>query len=219
MNNAGSALHPPPFRSRVVPVVVITDVAQAVPLARALWAGGIDVIEITLRHAAGLPAIEAVSRQLPEMQVGAGTVTRAFEMAQARDAGARFALSPGLTESLVQAAQDVRMPFIPGVMTPGEVMRARDFGFGLVKHFPAAQAGGTDMLKALSGPLPDMRFCPTGGISRANLGDYLVLPNVALVGGSWLAPVQLLTEGRWDEITARAREARGQADAAVATGG
>jgi 2-dehydro-3-deoxyphosphogluconate aldolase/(4S)-4-hydroxy-2-oxoglutarate aldolase len=199
--------------------VVITDVAQAVPLARALWAGGIDVIEITLRHAAGLPAIEAVSRQLPEMQVGAGTVTRAFEMAQARDAGARFALSPGLTESLVQAAQDVRMPFIPGVMTPGEVMRARDFGFGLVKLFPAAQAGGADMLKALSGPLPDMRFCPTGGISLTNLGDYLGLPNVALVGGSWLAPVQLLIEGRWDEITARASEARRQADAAVATGG
>jgi 2-dehydro-3-deoxyphosphogluconate aldolase/(4S)-4-hydroxy-2-oxoglutarate aldolase len=140
-------------------------------------------------------------------------------MAQARDAGARFALSPGLTESLVQAAQDVRMPFIPGVMTPGEVMCARDFGFGLVKLFPAAQAGGADMLKALSGPLPDMRFCPTGGISLTNLGDYLGLPNVALVGGSWLAPVQLLIEGRWDEITARASEARRQADAAVATGG
>lgn len=209
----------PSFQSRIIPVVVITDVAQAAPLAHALLEGGIDVIEITLRHAAGLPAIEAVTRQVPDMRVGAGTVTRPQEMRAARDAGAQFALSPGMTDHLVQAAQDVRMPFIPGVMTPGEVMRARDFGFGLVKLFPAAQAGGTDMLKALSGPLPDMRFCPTGGISRANLGDYLVLPNVALVGGSWLAPVQLLTEGRWDEITARAREARGQADAAVATEG
>lgn len=203
MSNSGR----PAFRSRIVPVVVITDVAQAVPLAQALWDGGIDVIEITLRHAAGLPSIEAVARELPAMQVGAGTVTRAPEMARARDAGARFALSPGLSEALVQAAQELGMPFIPGVMTPGEVMRARDLGFDLVKFFPAAQAGGADMLKALAGPLPDMRFCPTGGVSLSHLADYLRLPNVAMVGGSWLTPADMLRQGRWQDITALAAQA------------
>lgn len=203
MSNSGR----PAFRSRIVPVVVITDVAQAVPLAQALWDGGIDVIEITLRHAAGLPSIEAVARELPAMQVGAGTVTRAPEMARARDAGARFALSPGLSEALVQAAQELGMPFIPGVMTPGEVMRARDLGFDLVKLFPAAQAGGADMLKALAGPLPDMRFCPTGGVSLSHLADYLRLPNVAMVGGSWLTPADMLRQGRWQDITALAAQA------------
>lgn len=203
MSNSGR----PAFRSRIVPVVVITDVAQAVPLAQALWDGGIDVIEITLRHAAGLPSIEAVARELPAMQVGAGTVTRAPEMARARDAGARFALSPGLSEALVQAAQELEMPFIPGVMTPGEVMRARDLGFDLVKLFPAAQAGGADMLKALAGPLPDMRFCPTGGVSLSHLADYLRLPNVAMVGGSWLTPADMLRQGRWQDITALAAQA------------
>ncbi len=207
MDDKASSLEWPSFRSRIVPVVVITDVAQAVPLAQALWEGGIDVIEITLRHAAGLPAIEAVARELPAMQVGAGTVTRAPEMAQARDAGARFALSPGLSEALVEAAEELRMPFIPGVMTPGEVMRARDFGFDLVKLFPAAQAGGTDMLKALAGPLPDMRFCPTGGVSPSNLADYLRLPNVAMVGGSWLTPADALGQGRWQDITTLAAQA------------
>jgi 2-dehydro-3-deoxyphosphogluconate aldolase/(4S)-4-hydroxy-2-oxoglutarate aldolase len=189
----------PRFQSRVVPVIVITDVAQAVPLAHALLAGGIDVMEVTLRHAAGLPAIEAVAQQVPAMHVGAGTVTRATEMLQARDAGARFALA--------QAAIDARLPFIPGAMTPSEVMRARDHGFGLVKLFPAAQAGGVGMLKALAGPLPDMRFCPTGGIALANLGEYLSQPNVAMVGGSWLTPADALIQGRWQDITALAAQA------------
>lgn len=197
----------PRFQSRVVPVIVITDVAQAVPLAHALLAGGIDVMEITLRHAAGLPAIEAVARQVPGMHVGAGTVTRAPEMLQARDAGARFALSPGLSDALAQAAIDARLPFIPGAMTPSEVMRARDYGFGLVKLFPAAQAGGVGMLKALAGPLPDMRFCPTGGVSLSNLGEFLSQPNVAMVGGSWLTPADALSQGRWQDITALAAQA------------
>lgn len=197
----------PSFSSRLVPVIVITDVAQAVPMAHALLAGGVDVMEITLRHAAGLPAIEAVARQVPAMHVGAGTVTRAHEMVQARDAGARFALSPGMSDALVQAALDCDLPFIPGVMTPSEVMRAREHGFGLLKLFPAAQAGAVAMLKALAGPLPDMSFCPTGGVSLANLAEYLQQPNVAMVGGSWLTPAQAVAQGRWQDITRLAEQA------------
>lgn len=207
MNTPSLAFSKPAFRSRVVPVIVITDVAQAVPLAHALLAGGIDVMEITLRHAAGLPAIAAVARAVPAMHVGAGTVTRPQEMAQARDAGARFALSPGSSDALAQAAIDCELPFIPGAMTPSEVMHARDIGFGLVKLFPAAQAGGVAMLKALGGPLPDMKFCPTGGVSLANLPEYLQQPNVAMVGGSWLTPLDALTQGRWQDITALAAQA------------
>jgi 2-dehydro-3-deoxyphosphogluconate aldolase/(4S)-4-hydroxy-2-oxoglutarate aldolase len=207
MNTPSLAFSKPAFRSRVVPVIVITDVAQAVPLAHALLAGGIDVMEITLRHAAGLPAIAAVARAVPAMHVGAGTVTRPQEMAQARDAGARFALSPGSSDALAQAAIDCELPFIPGAMTPSEVMHARDLGFGLVKLFPAAQAGGVAMLKALGGPLPDMKFCPTGGVSLANLPEYLQQPNVAMVGGSWLTPLDALTQGRWQDITALAAQA------------
>jgi 2-dehydro-3-deoxyphosphogluconate aldolase/(4S)-4-hydroxy-2-oxoglutarate aldolase len=207
MNTPILAFSKPAFRSRVVPVIVITDVAQAVPLAHALLAGGIDVMEITLRHAAGLPAIAAVARAVPAMHVGAGTVTRPQEMLQARDAGARFALSPGSSDALAQAAIDCELPFIPGAMTPSEVMRAREIGFGLVKLFPAAQAGGVAMLKALGGPLPDMKFCPTGGVSLANLPEYLQQPNVAMVGGSWLTPLDALTQGRWQDITALAAQA------------
>jgi 2-dehydro-3-deoxyphosphogluconate aldolase/(4S)-4-hydroxy-2-oxoglutarate aldolase len=201
------SLHQPSFTSRIVPVIVITDVMQAVPLAHALLAGGVDVMEITLRHAAGLPAIEAVARQVPQMQVGAGTVTRASEMVRARDAGARFALSPGMSDELVEAAVDCALPFIPGVMTPGEVLRAREHGFGLLKLFPAEQAGGVGMLKALAGPLPEMRFCPTGGVSPSNLAQYLQQPNVAMVGGSWLTPAAALEQGRWQDITDLAAQA------------
>lgn len=216
MNPDSPTFSRPSFLSRVVPVIVITDVAQAVPMAHALLAGGVDVMEITLRHAAGLPAIEAVARQVPDMRVGAGTVTRAHEMALARDAGAQFALSPGLTDALVQAAMECRLPFIPGVMTPGEVMRAREHGFGLVKLFPAAQAGGVAMLKALGAPLPDMHFCPTGGVCLANLGEYLQQPNVAMVGGSWLTPADAVAQGRWHDITALAAQAQAVARAAPA---
>ena len=197
----------PAFTSRVVPVIVITHPDQAVPMAHALLEGGIDVMEITLRHAAGLPAIEQVAKHVPQMHVGAGTVTRAHEMARVQAAGASFALSPGMTEALVQAAVDCKLPFMPGVMTPGELMVARDHGFGLVKLFPAAQAGGLTMLKALSGPLGDMRFCPTGGVSLSNMSEFLKLPNVAMVGGSWLTPVALAEAGQWGDITRLAREA------------
>ncbi len=206
MNNH-SVFQRPGFSARVVPVIVITDVAQAVPVAQALLDGGIDVMEITLRHSAGMAAIEAVARQVPLMHVGAGTVTRAEDMQRVLSAGARFALSPGNSDALVQAAFDCKLPFIPGVMTPSEVMRARDQGFGLMKLFPAAQAGGLGMLKALAGPLRDVQFCPTGGITTENMNDYLKLPNVAMVGGSWLTPAEALARGDWALITRLAKQA------------
>jgi 2-dehydro-3-deoxyphosphogluconate aldolase/(4S)-4-hydroxy-2-oxoglutarate aldolase len=207
MTTHNPAFSRPAFKSRVVPVIVITHPDQAVPMAHALLEGGIDVMEITLRHAAGLPAIEQVAKHVPQMHVGAGTVTRAAEMARVQAAGASFALSPGMTEALVQAAIDCQLPFMPGVMTPGELMTARDHGFGLVKLFPAAQAGGLAMLKAMSGPLGDMRFCPTGGVSLSNMREFLQLPNVEMVGGSWLTPVDAVEAGNWAEITRLAREA------------
>jgi 2-dehydro-3-deoxyphosphogluconate aldolase/(4S)-4-hydroxy-2-oxoglutarate aldolase len=200
----------PVFKSRVVPVIVISDVSQAVPMAQALLAGGMDVMEITLRHRAGLAAIEAVATHVPQMHVGAGTVTRASEMKDVHAAGARFALSPGMSDALVQAAMDCRLPFMPGVMTPSEVMRARDHGFGLMKLFPAAQAGGLAMLKALSGPLGDVQFCPTGGVTPDNMAEFFKLSNVAMVGGSWLTPAEAVAAQDWARITALAQQALAQ---------
>ena len=207
----------PHFRSRVVPVIVISDVAQAVQLAHALLEGGIDVMEITLRHAAGLAAIEAVAKNLPQMVVGAGTVTQAHEMQNVKDAGASFALSPGMTTRLIEAAKTCGLAFVPGVMTPSEVMAAREQGFKLLKLFPAAQAGAIAMLKALAGPLGDMRFCPTGGVSLENMASYLALPNVAMVGGSWVTPLNLIEQGQWARITELARQATAMAAGGEAT--
>jgi 2-dehydro-3-deoxyphosphogluconate aldolase / (4S)-4-hydroxy-2-oxoglutarate aldolase len=195
------------FQSRVVPVITLSSVHEAVPLAHALLEGGIDVMEITLRSAAGLPGIVEVAKAVPQMCVGAGTVTQAADVQRVVDAGATFALSPGCTDALVQAVADAKLPFMPGVMTPSEVMRARDHGFRLMKLFPASQAGGMGMLQALGAPLGDVQFCPTGGVSLANLRDFLNLPNVAMVGGSWLTPADLLREGQWDRVTALARQA------------
>lgn len=197
----------PAFKSRVVPVIVLKDAAQAVPLAHALLEGGIDVMEITLRSGVALQAIEAVARAVPQMHLGAGTVTRAAEVPQVIAAGATFALSPGCSDALVEAVRSAKLPFIPGVMTPSEVMRARDQGFTLMKLFPAAQAGGVAMLKALGAPLPDVRFCPTGGVSTDNLREILALPNVAMAGGSWLTPADTMRQGDWKRITQLAREA------------
>ena len=207
MTQLNPAFTRPAFTSRVVPVIVITHPDQAVPMAHALLEGGVDVMEITLRHAAGLPAIEQVAKHVPQMHVGAGTVTRAEEMARVQAAGASFALSPGMTDALVQAAMACKMPFMPGVMTPSEVMRARDHGFALMKLFPAAQAGGLGMLKALSGPLGDVQFCPTGGVTPDNMAELLTLPNVAMVGGSWLTPADAVAQGDWARITRLAQEA------------
>lgn len=204
----------PAFTSRVVPVIVLHDPAHAVPLAHALLAGGIDVMEITLRSAAALTAIEAVAKAVPQMHLGAGTVTRVHEVQQVIDAGASFALSPGGTDALIEAVRAARLPFIPGVMTPTEVMHRREQGFTLMKLFPAAQAGGLAMLKALGAPLPDAMFCPTGGVSPDNLKDFLKLPNVAMAGGSWLTPADALAQGNWAHITQLAREATSLAIAA-----
>ena len=206
-----TAFSRPAFQSRVVPVIVITDVAQAVPMAHALLEGGVDVMEITLRHSAGLPAIAAVAKAVPEMHVGAGTVTRASEVQSVIDAGATFALSPGMSVDILKQAIDKALPFVPGVMTPSEVMVARELGFSLMKLFPATQAGGLGMLKALAGPLGDVQFCPTGGVSLDNMNDFLALPNVAMVGGSWLTPVALAEQGDWAGITRLAREATDRA--------
>jgi 2-dehydro-3-deoxyphosphogluconate aldolase/(4S)-4-hydroxy-2-oxoglutarate aldolase len=206
-------LQHPHFTARVVPVIVLADPKQAVPLAHALLEGGIDVMEITLRSDVALDAIEAVARAVPQMHLGAGTVTRASDVPRVIDAGARFALSPGCTDALVDAVRATGLPFIPGVMTPGEVMRARDQGFTLMKLFPAQQAGGLGMLKALGAPIPDVRFCPTGGVSPENLRDFLALPNVAMAGGSWLTPADALRDGDWARITKLAREATALAQA------
>ena len=197
----------PQFQSRVVPVVVVSDAAQAVPMAEALLAGGVDVMEITLRSDAALAAIEAVARAVPAMQVGAGTVTRASEVASVQSAGARFGLSPGATPELLAAVRAAGLPFVPGVATPGEAMAARDAGFTLLKCFPAAQLGGVEVLKAWGGPLPELRFCPTGGVSLANMASFLSLPNVAMVGGSWLTPAAAVQAGDWARVTQLAREA------------
>jgi 2-dehydro-3-deoxyphosphogluconate aldolase/(4S)-4-hydroxy-2-oxoglutarate aldolase len=197
----------PAFRSRVVPVVVIDDPRHAVPIAEALLAGGIDVIEITLRSAAALTAIEAVARAVPQVCVGAGTVTRTADVAAVQAAGARFALSPGCTPDLLAAMRQAALPFVPGVATASEAMMARDQGCTLLKCFPAAQLGGVDLLRAWAGPLPDLRFCPTGGVTPANLAEFLALPNVPMAGGSWLTPAAAVAAGCWREVTALAQHA------------
>ena len=172
----------------VIPVIVIQDVERAVPLARALVAGGVRVLEVTLRTPAGLPAIRAIAREVPEAIVGVGTLTDADEFAAARDAGAQFAVSPGLTPALVDAARASGLPWLPGVMTPSDVIAARAAGLRQLKLFPAEQAGGLGMLKALHGPFPDVLFCPTGGVTPNTAPQFLALPNVPCVGGSWLTP-------------------------------
>ena len=191
----------------VIPVIVIEDLAHAVPLARALLAGGVRVLEVTLRTAPALEAIRLIARDVPDAIVGVGTLTRPEEFAKALDAGARFGVSPGLTPAMVQAAHETGLPLLPGVMTPSDVIAARMAGFGELKLFPAQQAGGIGMLKALGGPFPDVTFCPTGGITAETAPQFLALPNVACVGGSWLTPRDALVAGDWDRITELAREA------------
>jgi 2-dehydro-3-deoxyphosphogluconate aldolase/(4S)-4-hydroxy-2-oxoglutarate aldolase len=191
----------------VIPVIVIDDLAHAVPLARALVAGGVRVLEVTLRTAPALEAIRRIAREVPDAIVGVGTLTRPQDLKDALEAGARFGVSPGLTPALIQAARETGLPLLPGVMTPSEVIAARMAGFNQLKLFPAQQAGGIGMLKALGGPFPEVTFCPTGGVSAENAPDFLALPNVACVGGSWLAPKAAVTAGDWDNITALAKAA------------
>ena len=193
--------------SPVIPVIAIDDIDHAVPLAKALVAGGIRVLEVTLRTAHGLPAIRAMSEQVPDAIVGVGTLTQGVEFAAARDAGAVFGVSPGLTPALIEAAKRSGLPLLPGVMTPSEVMAAREAGLRQLKLFPAVPAGGVGMLKAIAGPLPDVMFCPTGGVSQENAAQFLACKNVACVGGSWLTPKDAMEAGDWARITALARAA------------
>ncbi|CAN5382299.1 2-dehydro-3-deoxy-phosphogluconate aldolase [soil metagenome] len=202
------------FKTRVLPVVIIDDVAHAVPLAKALLEGGVDAIEITLRTSHGLAAMEAVAKAVPGMCVGAGTLLEPADFDRVKSAGATFTVSPGYTPRLGAAAHASGLPWLPGIMTAAEAMMAREDGFKLLKLFPAVEAGGVAMLKALASPLADLKFCPTGGVGAANLKDFLALPNVALVGGSWLAPAAALRSGDWASVTRLAQEATAIATAA-----
>ena len=193
----------------VIPVIVIDDLAQAVPLARALLEGGVRVLEVTLRTPVALQAVEAIVREVEGAVVGVGTITRAQDFADALSAGAVFGVSPGLTPALVEAARASSLPLLPGVMTPSEVMAARAAGYTALKLFPAQPAGGAAMVKALGGPFPDVTFCPTGGISSDTAADYLALPNVACVGGSWLTPKEAMATSDWGRIARLARAAQG----------
>lgn len=193
--------------SPVLPVVTIDDARDAAPLARALRAGGLRAIEITLRTDAGLDAIRIIRAETPDIVVGAGTVLTAGLLERAIAAGAAFALSPGYTADLLAAAQAARVTFIPGVATASEIMRGLEFGLTHFKFFPAEQIGGAAALKSLGAPLPDARFCPTGGITLASAPEYLRLANVVCVGGSWIAPPDLIRAQRWAEIEANAAAA------------
>ena len=194
-------------QSPVMPVIVVNDAAVAVDLAHALVAGGIRTLEITLRTKAALAAMRRIRDEVPDALVGAGTVRTRAHLEAALDAGAQFGLSPGLTPELAAAARASGVPFIPGVATASEAMRAQDEGFNILKLFPAEAVGGIKLLKALAGPLPELRFCPTGGIDASNAGNYLALPNVLAVGGSWLTPEAALAAQDWAKITALAKEA------------
>jgi len=191
----------------VLPVIVIHDAALAVDLAAALVAGGIRALEVTLRTPAALQAIRQIRDHVPDALVGAGTVLSPADWQRAQEAGALFGISPGLTAALLQAAQHSPLPFVPGVATASEAMTALDAGFTALKLFPAEAVDGRSLLKSLHGPLPQLLFCPTGGINLGNAANYLALPNVACVGGSWLVPETALAARDWDAITALAREA------------
>jgi len=191
----------------VIPVVTIERAADAVPLARALLAGGLNVVEITLRTPAAMDAVRAIIAEVDDMIVGVGTVTRPLDIAHAVEAGADFLVSPGTPADLAQALADAPVPALPGCATVSEAMTLAAFGFPVLKFFPAEASGGIHWLRAVAEPLPDVRFCPTGGINGGNAGDYLALPNVLAVGGSWVAPAKAIASGDFAGITARARAA------------
>ena len=185
----------------VIPVIVLNDVAHAVPMARALVAGGIRMLEVTLRTPQALACIEAIAREVPEAVVGAGTVRSKADAVAAANAGSRFAVSPGYTSAVGQACRDFGLALLPGVATGSEIMMAQEDGFTQLKFFPAMQAGGPAMLKAWSGPFFDVQFCPTGGVTLQNAPELLALPNVVCVGGSWIVPVDAMLAGDWARIT------------------
>ena len=191
----------------VIPVIVLNDVAHAVPMARALVAGGIRMLEVTLRTSQALACIEAIAKEVPEAIVGAGTVRNPADAKAAANAGAKFAVSPGYTPSVGQACRDEGLSLLPGVATGSEIMMAQEDGYTELKFFPAMQAGGPAMLKAWGGPFFDVHFCPTGGVTAQNASEFLSLSNVACVGGSWLVPAEALAKGDWARIEMLAREA------------
>lgn len=192
----------------VIPELSFSDAALALPTARALLAGGLRVLEISLRTAAGLACIEAIRKGLPDAVVGAGDLTRAVDFAAADRAGAQFGATPGLTPDLAAASRGARFPVMPGVMTPTEVIGARNSSFTVLKLFPAEQAGGAGILRAFAALFPDILFCAGGGVTRMNAADYLSLANVACVAGSWVVPQALLAQGDWPAIEALARDAK-----------
>ena len=193
-------------RVPVVPVVVLHDVAHAVPVARALVEGGVPVIELTLRTPVALACIERIAAEVPEILVGAGTVVTPENAKDAQSAGAQFLVSPGTTELLAQAMHDTGLPHLPGAATVSEVLRLLELGYSEMKLFPAEVSGGVPFLKAIGAPVPQARFCPTGGITAASAPSYLSLANVGCVGGTWLTPADAIAEGNWARITALAAE-------------
>ncbi|GAA8844684.1 bifunctional 4-hydroxy-2-oxoglutarate aldolase/2-dehydro-3-deoxy-phosphogluconate aldolase [Helicobacter pylori] len=187
--------------SPIVPVVVIEDIKDAVPLAQSLIEGGIQIIEVTLRSSCALEAIELIAKNVPKMRVGAGTILNPTQLEQAQNRGAEFLISPGLTIKLLEYAKKKDMPLIPGVSSSSEVMQALELGYSALKFFPAEYCGGVKLLNAFNGPFKGVKFCPTGGISADNMHSYLNLENVLCVGGSWLTPKNLIQNKEWDKIT------------------
>lgn len=192
----------------VIPVIVIQRLEDAVPLAEALVAGGVKVLEVTLRTPVALQAMEAMARAVPEAIVGAGTLRTVADVKAARDAGCKFGVSPGYTDAIGAACREQGLPLLPGVSTASEVMQANAAGYSFLKLFPAVAVGGVNLLKALSGPFPDVAFCPTGGISLESAPQFLSLPNVRVCGGSWLTPQDAVEQGDWARITRLAAEAQ-----------
>ena len=202
MNTLELAGHGP-----VIPVIVLHRVADAVPMARALFEGGVRVLEVTLRTPHALACIEAIAREVPEAIVGAGTIRSAADAVAAKNAGSRFGVSPGYTTAVGAACRAAGLPLLPGVATASEVMAAMADGLQFLKFFPATAAGGIPLLKALAGPFPDISFCPTGGLTPETAPQFLALPNVKVCGGSWLTPQDAMDRGDWAHITALARAA------------
>jgi 2-dehydro-3-deoxyphosphogluconate aldolase/(4S)-4-hydroxy-2-oxoglutarate aldolase len=195
----------------VIPVLTVEQLDHAVPLAQALSSGGLRVLEVTLRTPVALQAIEAMRKAVPDAVVGVGTLACADDFIRAANAGAQFGVSPGLTQPLAEAARAAPFPLLPGIMTPSELIAGMGWGFDTFKLFPAQQAGGIGMLKALGAPFPEIRFCPTGGVTRTSAPEFLALPNVICVGGSWVAPADRLQARDWNAIEQLARDAAGLA--------
>lgn len=193
--------------SPIIPVITLDRVSDAVPLAEALLAGGLNVLEITLRTKAAIEGMKEIIRRVPGAIVGSGTVCNAEQIALSEDIGCQFMVSPGTTEGLLEAARDCSIPLLPGVASVSELMRGLDYGYSEFKFFPAEASGGVNMLKSIAGPFADARFCATGGIGLHNVADYLALDNILSVGGSWIAAASLIREKRWAEIEKLAKEA------------